>query len=273
MLSAVRGASLVVWRSPAIFGLCAVTCLFEASMYVFVLLWTPALRALDGAQRQNPEEEGGLAVVGGGFEEEGNSSSDGGPPLGIVFATFMVCCMLGTSIFAVASASGRVSPAKILVVVLALSSASCLCVARTSDGTTSYLAMLAFEMCVGAYYPAMSTVKAGLVPEDQRAAIYSVFRLPLNLLVLLNLLSPLGFQSSFGVCACMLVLATVQQLRVMRYEAVGMGSQVKVVGGGGPRPRGSGHPDELPLTLKAKDSNVVDTEDNDNLEAAASDNG
>lgn len=194
VLDGLRGASITIWRSPSIFGLCAVTSFFEGAMYVFILLWTPALRALD----THPEDE-----------------NYKGPPLGIVFATFMVCCMLGTSIFAILSTKG-VEPARILVIVLAVSSISCLIISTTSSDTMSYCAMLVFEGCIGAYYPAMSTIKGSIVPEDQRAAIYSAFRLPMNLVVLINLFSDLGFKPAFGLCFGMLGLACVLQIRVVK---------------------------------------------------------
>ena len=38
---------------------------------------------------------------------------------------------------------------------------------------------------LSASYPAMGTVKGAIVPEDQRAAIYNVFRFPLNLFILI----------------------------------------------------------------------------------------
>lgn len=221
MFAALRGASMTVWRSPGIFNLCAVSSFFEGAMYVFILLWTPALRALD----THPEEEGYP-----------------GPPLGIVFATFMVCCMLGTSVFALLTSMG-VRPSRILVFVLMLSATSCLIIAQTSNDTTSYLAMLLFEFCIGAYYPAMSTVKGSIVPEDQRAAIYSVFRLPMNLVVLLNLFSNLPFEQSFGVCAAMLGLSTILQLRVVTWE--------------GGQPRTQRRKRQL---LKGKDSTIRDEE-------------
>ena len=197
MFAALSNTSRTVWHSSGIFNLCAVTSFFEGAMYVFILLWTPALRALD---------------VHVDVEDYP------GPPLGVVFATFMVCCMLGTSIFSIVTSMGM-RPSRFLVGILAISSASCLVMANTSNDTLSYSAMLAFEFCIGGYYPAMSTVKGSIIPEDQRAAIYSIFRLPLNLVVLLNLFSQLEFKESFGVCTAMLSVATLLQIRVVRWEA------------------------------------------------------
>lgn len=197
MLSALRAAMTTVWRSPSIFNLCAISSFFEGAMYVFILLWTPALRAVD---------------------VHSDVDDYPGPPLGIVFATFMVCCMLGTSVFSMLT-SVNVPPARILVFCLLLSTASCAVISQTRNDTACYCAMLLFEFCIGAYYPAMSTVKGSIIAEDQRAAIYSVFRLPLNAVVLVNLLfTTQGYQHSFTICAAMLGLATVLQMQLARWE-------------------------------------------------------
>ena len=228
--TSIWGASLTVWRSPGIFNLCAVSTLSESQLYIFILLWTPALRAID----THPEIDGYP-----------------GPPLGIVFASFMVSCMLGTSLFAILTARGM-RTSLLLVFVLLLSAISCLTIAKTKNDTISYLAMLAFEAAIGAYYPAMSTVKSAIVPEDQRAAIYSVFRLPLNLMVLLNLVSNLEIDQSFGVCAGMLGLATLLQCRAVLWE--GRSSNVTATAQ-------SLKKNEMRPLLKTKDSTVGDYND------------
>ena len=226
--TSICGASRTVWRSPDIFNLCAVSTLSESPLYIFILLWTPALRALD----KHPEIDGYP-----------------GPPLGIVFATFMVSCMLGTSLFAIFIGRGM-RPSLLLVLILLVSAMSCLIIAKTKNDTTSYLAMLVYEAAIGAYYPAMSTVKSDIVPEDQRAAIYSVFRLPLNLLVVLNLVSNLEIEQSFGVCAVMLGLATFLQFRVVVWE-----------GRSGGAPATAQSPKEMRPLLKMKHSTVGDFND------------
>jgi len=194
MFSALHSASQTVWRSPDIFNLCVISSFFEGSMYVFIFHWTPALRALDK-----------------------DDSSDGGPPLGTIFATFMVCCMLGTSAFSIFTSVG-VTPSRILVYVLLLSSMSCAVVSASSRLDLSYAALLLFEACIGAYYPAMSTIKGIIVPEDQRAAIYNVFRLPLNFVVLINLLTNLSFKQSFGLCCSMLAISSLVMTREVRLD-------------------------------------------------------
>lgn len=245
LFHSLREASVTIWRSADIFKLCCVTSFFEGAMYVFVLLWTPVLRGLHDCHhhQDNHHPDNNVRTL----DHHSSSSSpshddhddDDGPPLGIVFATFMVCCMLGTSVFSILSTKMGMKPSRILVLVLTLSALSCLVISQTAlsasaaasvtshhDGfdnddddsdmnhLLSYGAMLLFEVCIGAYYPAMSTVKGSIIPETQRSAIYSVFRLPMNLVVLLNLCSNLDSPQAFGLCFTMLGLATMMQLRV-----------------------------------------------------------
>merc|ERR1719473_1459106 len=74
-LDAMKEAANVVKGSPDILA-CGIVCsFFEASMFIFVFQWTPAV------------------------SEQGAPK----PPYGFIFATFMVACMLGSRIFNVAT--------------------------------------------------------------------------------------------------------------------------------------------------------------------------
>ncbi len=65
----------------------------------------------------------------------------------------------------------------------------------------------------------MGTVKAAIVPEDQRATIYNVFRLPMNAIVLVNLLFNLPYSVSFTANASMLLVACASQIiHVLSYD-------------------------------------------------------
>lgn len=65
-------------------------------------------------------------------------------------------------------------------------------------------------------YPAMGTVKGTIVPEDQRAAIYNVFRLPLNVLVLVYLVGDFSTGVSFLANALLLMMTCALQIRMIR---------------------------------------------------------
>lgn len=217
--------------------------------YIFIFLWTPALTSIQRAIQ--------LREVDGSSEnaqELLTADSHGDVdelPFGWIFSSFMVCCMLGTMAFSHFTNLG-VSASKSLVWILALSAVSCLAMAapstvgiNSSSGALSwqYAGMLLYEFCIGAYYPAMgtgeshtldidshgcqsmilrlymSTVKGTIVPEDQRAAIYNVFRLPLNLMVLLYLVGDFNTETSFLANALMLMIACGLQLKLVRSAA------------------------------------------------------
>ena len=79
----------------------------------------------------------------------------------------------------------------------------------------SYGGFLMFEACVGAYFPSMFMVKSRVVPEESRAAIYNLFRVPLNAIVLFVLLNTMPVRATFGLCAGLLAIAACVQARLV----------------------------------------------------------
>ena len=71
-----------------------------------------------------------------------------------------------------------------------------------------FVAFLAFEACVGLYFPMMGTLKGDIVPEDMRSTIYNLYRLPLNVIVLMPLLMNFSISTTFAVTTTMLAVAT-----------------------------------------------------------------
>lgn len=191
-----RAAFAAALRSPDIMACGVISSLFEGSMYIFVFMWTPALKAL--AQEELGDEFEGL-------------------PFGIIFSTFMVCCMAGSSIFSIAMETMR--PERLAVFVFATAAAAFALVVRGGSATSTLLGMNLFEMCVGMYFPSMGTMKAAIVPEDKRAATYNLFRIPLNFIVLCSLLTDLTPKVSFTLCGAMLVVCTALQTKLQARRA------------------------------------------------------
>ena len=162
--------------------------LFEGSMYIFVFMWTPAMKAL----------------------------TDGDLPFGLIFATFMVCCMAGSSIFSVLINTIKVEMLGVYCFCIA-TTAFALMAFSTSENST-FLAFLLFEMTVGIYFPTMGTMKSVIVPESKRAAIYNLYRIPLNCIVLFSLLTDLTPKQSFILCTCMLSTAIFLQLQLIKHQ-------------------------------------------------------
>ena len=179
-----RSAFVTTVRSQDILLCGLISSLFEGSMYIFVFMWTPALR----------EEKEEL-------------------PFGLIFSTFMVCCMAGSSLFSIFIENTKGE--RLAVGVFAVSAVSMGLVALSGSQTLKFIAMNCFELTVGMYWPVMGTLKGAIVPESKRAAIYNLYRVPLNFIVLFSLLTSLTPTQSFTLNCVMLSTAVVLQVVLM----------------------------------------------------------
>lgn len=179
-----KDALTMVLRDKCILYCGLVQSLFEGSMYTFVFMWTPTLTPKGGAL----------------------------PPYGLIFSTFMVCSMLGSQLFAIAI--GTIEAEEILKVVCALSAIGLAFPVLFSGTNMAFVGFLIFEVCVGVYYPAMGTMKSKFVPESSRSAIYNVFRVPLNAIVLTVLLSHIGQTTAYCACVIFLLMAFFMQTKL-----------------------------------------------------------
>jgi len=147
-----------------------ISSLFEASMYIFVFLWTPKLESLSYDTLPND-----ISIPQKSFL-----------PHGLIFSTFMVHCMIGSSIYSLASQYLRCEILCFRILVLATISMCILDQSQTQQ--ECMMGMNLFETCVGMYFPAMGTMKSTIVPENQRSAIYNMYRIPMNFIVLTSLI-------------------------------------------------------------------------------------
>ena len=99
-----------------------VSSLYESAMYSFVFMWTPVL--------VSAVQEAGVA---------------GDLPFGVIFACFMVCIMVGSSLFSLALARGF-TPASVLRAALVLALCSLALPLLTRNWHLLALAFLAFEV-------------------------------------------------------------------------------------------------------------------------------
>lgn len=172
------------------------TC-FEGSMYLFVFLWVPSL------------------------QETVSPSTT--LPLGYIFSCFMIAMMLGSLLYSTicssfTSASSSSGGQPVLVLHAKLSSLICALSAVTFAVTLSnhtehprFWAFCAFEACVGMYYPVQGMLRGTLISNEHRATLSSLFRVPLNIFVVVSLLT--GVSSArdavLTTSACLLGLASV----------------------------------------------------------------
>jgi len=179
-----KGLQLIC-RDKRVLLLGFISACFEAAMYAFVFEWTPAVTdPSPGAPK---------------------------PPYGEIFSVMMICCMAGTRIFTILVETGmppeRFMGGIFTVSALALGVPALL----SANPRICLVAFLLFEGCVGAYFPAMGTLKSKIIPDAQRATVYNLFRIPLNLLVLVVLLTKMSTEVIFGAIACLMVVAVLAQ--------------------------------------------------------------
>lgn len=170
--------AVMICTNLRMFLCCVCIALFESSMFIFVFNWTPVLHQ-------------GSEV----------------PPFGMIFATFMMACMIGASVAALCKnvpttkmLCGATLGAAVMIVPGWLGISEALC-------KWNFWAFVAFEFCVGVYFPAICTLKSEVVPESHRATIYNLFRAPMNLIVLGVLLVNLDLSVTFQVVSTMLLVS------------------------------------------------------------------
>ena len=160
--------------------LCGLICsAFESSMFIFVFNWTPCLMEPDQPV----------------------------PPFGHIFTGFMIFCLLGTRVYAYLSAT--MAPVEIGLIIMLVSMGCHLTVFLIANVQVRFVAFLVFEACVGLYFPMVGTLKGDIVPEDMRSTIYNLYRLPLNVIVLMPLLLNFSITTTFAVTTSILAIAVV----------------------------------------------------------------
>jgi len=72
-----------------------------------------------------------------------------------------------------------------MVYVFMIAGMSFLPLALHMDFYSKLAGFCVFEWCCGVYFPTWSQLRSAVVPEESRAAIMNLFRIPLNLMVVL----------------------------------------------------------------------------------------
>ena len=130
---------------------------FEGSMYTFVFMWTPALKT----EEEAIAEEKNLQL--------GETTSD---YLGTIFAVFMVCVMIGSALFKVATQYGgerEVYRQPLYLHAAAFAANACITLFLDNKSVV-FICFLIFEATVGVFYPAYGVIKSEKIPEDIRSA-------------------------------------------------------------------------------------------------------
>jgi MFS family permease len=179
VLEQMQGAIATVAKDRRILFVGLQQAAFEGAMYTFVFLWTPAL------------------------EREGTTI-----PYGIIFACFMVACSLGGTLFGYGAS---LMPLQKLMRWLYIAAAGLMATPMlTEEVFPIFVAFVAFEVVVGMFWPGIGTLRSKYIPEECRATVINLFRVPLNIIVCIVLYNQGGMsvQSVFAACTIFHVLAT-----------------------------------------------------------------
>lgn len=153
----------VIFSDSKIFLIGLVQSLFEGSMYIFVLVWPPAIS--NSIQRFF----GPTAAT----------------PFGTVFSCLMACCLLGSVLFG--QLRKRSVDAKSIMTAMLFTStiafSGSVYAIQTENLFAIIVAFFVFEVCVGMYFPSIGTIRSKLIPESHRSVIMTLFAVPLNALV------------------------------------------------------------------------------------------
>ncbi|XP_078381242.1 molybdate-anion transporter-like isoform X1 [Oculina patagonica] len=207
-LSSVLQGIQVLRQDPKVLCLGLIQSLFEGSMYSFVLEWTPAL---------TPDPPMGITIVKENI------------PHGWIFASFMVSVMLGSRVFKFLSKVDSVeSFMRPIFGIAALSLITPIIVPKNQCAI--YVGFLVFEFCVGIFWPAMGVLRSKYVPESTRATVMNIFRVPLNLIVIILLVQDLALPSVFCCCVVFLIICCAVQQWLFHLSTHCLGSSNEVKG-------------------------------------------
>lgn len=176
----------VIRNEPRIILVGFTQAFFEGAMFTFVFNWVPAMIHV------YPWDN---------------------IPIGGVFSTFMVCIAVGGSIYNMLTARGYREETLGLGIFLTASISLSLPALAPDDFYTVYGGFLLFETCVGASFACGGALRSQVMPESLQATIMNIFRLPLNILVIIgaSLDGWATTRQKFFVCVQWLLFAVVLQ--------------------------------------------------------------
>merc|ERR1719188_2895722 len=141
----------------------------------------------------------------------------------MVFASFMMAYMCGSSTFDLLRGRG-VQVMSMAQAAFGLGAFAFLSSGIAFKGSTDvghlvqiYIGFIIFEFCCGLYFPSISTIKGQAVPENIRSTVYNLYRVPMNAIVLIVLLTNITMTTVFIICFVLLAAAG---LSTSRFDTV-----------------------------------------------------
>ncbi|KAF8552365.1 DUF791-domain-containing protein [Imleria badia] len=185
----------IVRNDPILLAIGLTQTCFEGSMYLFVFVWVPSL------------------------QEASPSFPTVALPLGYIFSSFMISMMLGSLLYTAITSyipppslgshneSSLTLHAKLSSLVCALSALALALSTRSQSEKVRFWAFCAFEACVGMYYPVQGMLRGTLISNEHRATLSALFRVPLNVFVVVSLMTGVSSARNAVLSASSLMLA------------------------------------------------------------------
>ncbi|CAJ2504690.1 Uu.00g120840.m01.CDS01 [Anthostomella pinea] len=170
-----------VFKQPSIMALVFVSTMFEGSMYLFVFFWTPALESVQ--------------------------KSSGDLPYGFIFSSFMASSTAAALVFNIVMQRRVVKYSRLLVGIMLAANFCFMKLAGPKTEDAAFWLFCLFEACVGMYWPCIGYLKGRLVGDSDRAKVYSIMRVPLNVFVVVSLMlagESDNFNKVFSTCSVLL---------------------------------------------------------------------
>lgn len=206
-VSSVRRSVKVIYENPAILFLGLSQAFFEGAVFSFVFMWVPSLL----------------------------SAGDGVLPTGLIFSCFMISMTIGGIVFSLALSYLPVDAEFLCVLVYIISAASMLVPVFTFQFWPVFVSFIILECMLGMFNSCGAQLRSRYYPDNLQSSIMSVFRLPLNLLVVLGTklserasLDVPALQRVFGVVACMHMTALILQMLLYFKCVAPAGSSTKL---------------------------------------------
>lgn len=177
VLTDLRRGVEVILRQPTTLLVGIISASFEASLFIFVSVWSAIVLGIDADA-----------------------------PIGHLFSTFMVACMIGSVLFRLSTV---VWPDRISLTLCFFIGAATSFISVAASSSTGYVVLMfiGFEGTVGFFLPAINILKARHVPQRYGSTIRTIFRLPMNMIVCSVLIFNIDPMVTLGISAFILFLS------------------------------------------------------------------
>ena len=183
-MDSVKCSFSVIYENPAIFFLGLSQAFFEGAVFSFVFLWVPSLL----------------------------SAGDGILPTGLIFSCFMMSMTIGGIVFSRALSHLPLRAEFLCIIVYVISAGSMLVPVFTFQFWPVFISFIVLECMLGMFNSCGAQLRSRYYPDNLQSSIMSVFRLPLNLLVVLG--TKLSERASTDIPALQRVFAVIASMHV-----------------------------------------------------------